>query len=53
LPGEYSQFCPALVHTPLGLSGDPSLELLAGGHATRNNTRMESADVFLIEPAYP
>jgi hypothetical protein len=39
-PGEYSQFSPSFAHTVAGFWGDPSLEVLAGGHATRHNANI-------------
>lgn len=51
-PGEYSQFCPSFVHTLAGFCGDPSLELLAGGHATSQTARNASPAALFMARAY-
>jgi hypothetical protein len=39
-PGEYSQFCPSLVHVVVGFCDEPSTELPAEGHPTRARKKM-------------
>lgn len=51
-PGEYSQFCPALVHAAAGFCGDPSLDVLAGGHAVIDRATMATPVLLFIEPGY-
>jgi hypothetical protein len=51
-PGEYSQFCPSLAHTLVGFCGEPSVELLAGGHATSHAVRTPNAARLFIAGAY-
>ena len=47
-PGEYSQFCPSLVHVPAGFCGEPSLELLAAGQPARQAIRSANPAVVFI-----
>jgi hypothetical protein len=51
-PGEYSQFSPSFAHTLAGFWGEPSLDVLAGVHATIHNARIASPAVLFIGQAY-
>lgn len=48
-PGEYSQFCPSLVQAAAGFCGEPSLVLLAGGHAARASVTVATKPVALMD----